>query len=110
MAGNVPRRLYGPANAASGDATILTLDEGHRYMLTSIKWVNNTTGKITVKAGLNGTADDNLILPATPVPAKGRINERLDDIMDTTDDTMQINASASGTTVTVYGIDIYPHL
>lgn len=109
---DVPQRLYGPANAASGDSTLLTLKEGHKYLIDRVKIVNNSTGKIAVKVGIGGLADPNLIFPAVSIPAKGMVDQKCDDVMDDdqTPDTLQFNATATGTTVTVFGRDNYPRL
>lgn len=109
---DVPKRLYGPANAASGDSTILTLPEGRTYLIDRVKIVNNSSSKITMKVGIGGVTDALLIFPAVGIPAKGIVDQKCDDIMDDdqTPDTMQINASASGATITVFGRDRYPHL
>lgn len=109
---DVKQRLYGPANMASGDSTLLSLTEGHKFLIDRVKIVNNSSGKITVKVGIGGTADANLIFPAVGIPTKGIVDQPCNDIMDDdqTPDTLQVNASGSGATITVFGRDRYPHL
>ena len=106
---DVLSRLAGPVNAASGDTTIYTPLERHQGWLRSVKVVNNTTAKITIKVGINATSDDSLIFPAIPVPAKGMVNQETFDVLEDSD-SLIVNASATGTTVTVMGFDRYPHL
>lgn len=103
---------YGPAAAASGDSTLLSLDYRHYYNIKRVKIVNNTTATITAKMGINGTADANLLFPAVAIPKKQMIDQKCDDNMTDYDtpDTLQINASAAGLSVTVFYDDYMPHL
>jgi len=106
---DVLSRLAGPINAASGDNTIFTPNEGHQGWVRSIKVVNNTAAKVTIKVGINSSSDSSLIIPAVGVPARGMIERQTFDILED-DDSLIVNASATGTTVTINGFDRYPHL
>ncbi len=106
---DVLSRLAGPANAASGDNTVFTPDPGHQGWLQQIKIVNNTAAKITVKVGINASSDASLIMPAIGVPARGMVSQATFDVLNDTD-SLIVNASATGSTVTIMGYDRYPHL
>ena len=106
---DVLSRLAGPVNAALGDNTVFTPKERHQGWIRAVKIVNNTTAKITIKVGINATTDDSLIFPAIPVPAKGMVNQETFDVLEDSD-SLLVNASATGSTVTIMGYDRYPTL
>jgi hypothetical protein len=101
---NRAKRLAGPANIASGTSTIFTGTASHDYTVRSIRIVNNTSAPITVKLGIGGVTDALLILPAIVIPAFDLYHEECLFILTGTD-TLQANASASGLTITVCGLD-----
>ncbi len=101
---DVMSRLAGPANVGSGTSTAFTGTSAHVYSIRSIRYVNNTTGAITIKVGIGGVADANLIVPAITVGAGDAYHDESLFILAGTD-TLQINASATGGTLTVCGLD-----
>lgn len=105
----VPKRLAGPVNAASGDNTLLTVDPGHTYEVTRVKIVNNTTAKVTVKIGINDTTDASLVMVPVGVPRQGQVDLPTYEVLNQ-NDLLVANATATGTTVTVYGNDRYPRV
>lgn len=100
-------RLTDPIAAASGDNTLLTVDEGQRWVITKIKAVNNGTTKVTIKVGLNSSADSALLIPDSKIPSKGMLNLPSDDILEDGENLIA-NCSATGLTLTVYGTKQYP--
>lgn len=98
-------RLAGPANAASGTSTAFTGTTAHTYVIRSIFFANNTSGPITIKIGIGGVADSNLILAETVVQSKDTFVMTPDMLVLSGTETLQINASASGGTITVNGVD-----
>jgi hypothetical protein len=97
-------RIVGPVNIANGDSTVFTGTAAHRYTLKHIRLVNTTGASITVKLGIGGIAAANLILPATPIDAGGFAEfDGLLILVGT--ETLQANASATGVTITVAGLD-----
>lgn len=109
MTTDVLSRLAGPINAASGDNTVFTPDEGHKGWVLRIVVANNTAAKVTIKIGINSSADANLIFPAIGVPARGTLDRETFHILSDAD-SLIVNASATGATVTVSGYDRYPTL
>lgn len=97
----------GPTNISSGTATYLTVTSSHVYTIYGLEIVNNTGAAITVKIGVGGVADANLVMPPVAIPAGGwlEFDGRL--TLDSTD-TLQINASASGTTLSGSYLDQGP--
>lgn len=97
-------RIVGPVNVASGTSTLFTGTAAHTYSIKSIRIVNNTAAAITIKLGIGGVADANLILPPEPIDAGGFAE--WDGLLTMTGtETLQANASASGMTITVSGLD-----
>ncbi len=101
---NTLARPAGPANAASGTSTVLTVTSSHTYTIRNIRYVNNTAAAITVKFGIGGVTDALLIIPAISIPAGGMLNHDCFIVM-TTGETLQINTTATGGTVTVSALD-----
>ncbi len=97
-------RLAGPANVANGTATAFTGTAAHTYSIRSIRIVNNTTGSVTVKVGIGGVTDALLIVPAIAIqPGDAYHDDGLFILSGT--ETLQTNASATGCTMTVSGLD-----
>lgn len=101
---DILKRLFGPVNIANGTSTLFTGTGGHVYTIKNITLVNNGTVSITVKLGIGGVADANLILPATPLgPGESGQFDGL--LVMTGAETFQANATATGLTITVSGLD-----
>lgn len=98
-------RIVGPVNIASGTSTLFTGTVNHRYTIKKIKIVNPTAGAVTVKLGIGGVADANLIMPAVAIDAGGWAEgDGLELVLEGAE-TLQANASATGTTITATGLD-----
>lgn len=104
MASDILSRLAGPANVASGTSTIYTGTALHTYSIRSIRIVNNGTAVITIKLGIGGVTDAVLILQAIAIQPGGYYHDDGLFILSGTE-TLQANASASGLTITVCGLD-----
>lgn len=101
---NAPSRLAGPANAANGTSTIFTGTASHIYTIRGIRIVNTTAASITAKIGIGGVTDALLIVPATPIaPGAAWDDDGLFILSGA--ETLQINTTATGLTVTVCGLD-----
>jgi len=100
-------RLVGPSNVGSGTSTLFTGTSGHTYTLRSIRIVNNTNSAITIKLGIGGVTDADLITPEISVPGKSAYHDEGMFVLSGTN-TLQANASASGLTATVCGLDQLP--
>jgi len=98
------KKLAGPANAATATSSIFTGTSGHYYAIKNLRYVNNTAAAITVKFGIGGTADANLLIPSTSVPAGGMLNHDCYVVLEQTE-VLHINVSATGGTYTVSGVD-----
>ena len=97
-------RLAGPANIASGTSTVFTGTAAHIYTIRSILVVNDSASSVTLKLGINGVTDPDLILPSTAIG----VGERLEFdglVVLTGTNTLQADASATGLTITVSGLD-----
>lgn len=102
--GYVATRLAGPANVASGTATVFTGIAAHIYTIRSIRIVNNSAAPITVKLGIGGVTDALLIMPATIIqPGETYTDDAMVVLSGT--ETLQANASGSGLTITLTGVD-----
>lgn len=97
-------RIVGPVNVALGTSTVFTGTAAHIYTIKHIRVVNGTGGSITLKLGIGGVADANLILPATAL-GLGESCEFDGLLVLAGAETLQANASATGLTVTVAGLD-----
>lgn len=102
---DVLSRIVGPANVASGTSTMFTGTTAHRYTIKNIRIVNNTAGAITVKIGIGGVADANLILAAVTLAAGDTFTDDTNMLVLAGTETLQVNATATGTTMTVSGLD-----
>ena len=105
----VPVRLVDPTAAASGDNTLYTPSEQHRALLQTVTMLNTAASKVTVKVGINSTANASLVFPSVGIPAGGMV-ERDTKRYLTDADSLLLNCSATGVTVTVDGIDFYPRV
>lgn len=98
-------RLAGPANVASGSSTIFTGTGGHVYTVRSIIFANNSAAPITLKIGVNGITDADLVLAATAVqPGDTLVFDPMMLVLSGAE-TIQANASVGGGTLTVNGVD-----
>mgnify|MGYP003329154190 FL=1 len=97
-------RIAGPANLASGTSTVFTGTAAHVYTIRSIRIVNNTAAAVTVKLGIGGVTDALLILPPTSIDAGGWAEFDGVIVLSGTE-TLQANTTATGTTITVAGLD-----
>lgn len=97
-------RIAGPANIASGTSTIFTGTTAHTYTIKHMRIVNPTAAAVVIKLGIGGVADANLFLPAATIDAGGFAEfDGLLVLLGT--ETLQANASATGCTITVAGLD-----
>ena len=97
-------RIVGPVNLANGTSTAFTGTTSHVYTMRNIRIVNNTAASVTVKVGIGGVTDALLILPPVAIPAGGFLNHDCFVVMSGTE-TLQANTTATGTTITVSGLD-----
>lgn len=97
-------RIVGPVNLASGTSTVFTGTTAHIYTIRSIRVVNNTAAAVTVKLGIGGVTDALLVLPPTAIDAGGWGEFDGVLVMSGTE-TLQANTTATGTTITVAGLD-----
>lgn len=104
-AANKLSRLAGPANIANGTATAFTGTASHIYTIKNIRIVNNTAGSITVKVGIGGVTDALLVIPAVTLAAGDFYAEDTNMIVMAGTETLQTNATATGATLTVSGLD-----
>lgn len=98
------KRLAGPTNIASGTSTLFTGTADHTYTIKMMRIVNPTAAAITVKLGIGGVTDGQLILPATSIDPGGW-GESDDFVILSGAETLQANASATGLTFTMFGLD-----
>lgn len=97
-------RLAGPANVANGTSTVFTGTAAHTYSIRSIRIVNDSAGAIVIKLGIGGVTDALLILPALSIgPGEAYHDDGLFVLSGT--ETLQANATATGLTITVSGLD-----
>lgn len=98
------KRIIGPANIASGTSTLFTGVAAHVYTIKHMTILNPTSAAITVKLGIGGVADANLILPTVTIDAGGLAEFDGLEILTGTE-TLQANASATGMTFSAHGLD-----
>lgn len=103
-ASNVLKKIVGPVNVASGTSTVFPGLANHIYTIKNITLVNNSAGAITYKLGIGGVADANLLLPAVTLQA-GEYSTFDGLLVLTGVETLQANATATGGTITVSGLD-----
>ena len=104
MAGDLLSRIVGPVNLANGSSTVFTGTASHVYTIKHIRLVNTTGAAITVTLGIGGVAAANQILPPTPIDAGG-FSEFDGLLVMSGTETLQANATATGCTITVAGLD-----
>jgi hypothetical protein len=98
-------RLAGPSAAASGTSTIFTGTAANVYTIKKIKVVNtDTVNSKTFQLFLNGSAAANAITPVFTIDP-GAMADGDDFIVMSGTETLQITTSATGLTVSVYGLD-----
>ena len=98
------KRLLGPVNIANGTSTLFTGVAAHVYTIKNITVVNNTAGAITLKLGIGGVTDALLILPAVIIGA-GESGQFDGLLVMTGAETLQANATATGLTISISGLD-----
>lgn len=98
-------RIFGPANVANGTSTVFTGTANHVYSFRDgIRIVNDSTAAISIKLGIGGVADADLIMPSITIPdGAGYLVEGL--IVLTGAQTLQAATSASGLTISGHGLD-----
>lgn len=102
---NILTRLAGPTAAASGTSTLITVPSGHLYTIKKIKIVNtDAVNSKTFQLFINGSAAGNAITPVFTIDAGGFAESDEFEILAATD-TLQITTSATGLTVSVFGLD-----
>lgn len=97
-------RLAGPISVGSGTTTVFTGTAAHTYTIRNWRIVNNTGGAVTARVGIGGVTDTCLIFPAMSIPAASILEDDGMVVMSGTE-TLQVSMSASGTTITVSGLD-----
>lgn len=102
---DVLSRIVGPVAVASGTSTLFTGTAAHRYSIKSIRIINTDTANAkTISLGIGGVAAANLILPTVTIDAGGWAE--WDGLISLNGvETLQANASATGLTITVSGLD-----
>lgn len=102
---NALLRLAGPTAAASGTSTLITVPASHVYTVKKIKVVNtDAVNSKTFQLFINGSAAANAETPVFTVDAGGYAESDEFLILAATD-TLQITTSATGLTVSVFGLD-----
>lgn len=102
---NVLSRLVGPSAAASGTSTIFTGVANHVYTIKKVKIVNtDAVNTKTFQLFIGGSAAANAITPVYTIDAGGYA-ESDEFLVLTGAETLQITTSATGLTVSVYGLD-----
>jgi hypothetical protein len=97
-------RILGPSNIGNGTTTLFTGTAAHTYTIKHIIVVNNTAGSITLRLGIGGVADSNLILKPTAIAA-GEHTEFTGLLVMAGTETLQAIATATGMTITISGLD-----
>jgi len=111
--GDVVKRLSGPSAMAAGDNTLLSTPLGHTVIVERLHIVNSTSAtKLSAKVGVGSSADASLVTPLISVPGRQMIDQTTYVVLHAPDggvaDSLVLNASDVGLTVTVYGVDQYP--
>jgi hypothetical protein len=94
----------GPSAINGSAQTFLTVTSLHSFGVKSIRIVNNTASPVTVKVGIGGVADANLIIPVITI-SPGAFYQ--DDSFFTllTTETLQYTTSGAGLEMTVSYLD-----
>jgi hypothetical protein len=99
------KRIVGPSAVASGTSTLFTGTAGHTYSIKHIRIINTDSANAkTIVLGIGGVAAANQILPTVTIEAGGWAEWDGLLTMEGTE-TLQANASATGLTITVSGLD-----
>lgn len=102
------KRIFGPANIASGTSTVFAGTAAHTYTFKHISVVNDSGAAITVKMGIQAVAgalaDSDLFLPLTTIEAGGMANFDGMMVMSGTE-VIRAETSASGLTISGHGLD-----
>jgi hypothetical protein len=98
-------RIAGPAAVAAGTSTLFTGTGAHVYTIKKIRIVNtDAVNAKTFQLFINGSAAGNAITPVFTIDAGG-MAESDDFIILTGVETLQIIASATLLTATIFGLD-----
>ena len=98
------KRIVGPVAVASGTSTIFTGTAAHVYTIKHMVVANPSGAAVSVKLGVGGVADANLILPSVSIDAGGY--SEFDGLLVLSGaETLQAVASAAGLTITASGLD-----
>lgn len=104
MADTYKRIYQGQLSTSSG--VVYTVPSGTQAIIKSIRIANTSASSTTVKLWNGGSADSNVILPATSIDAGG-FGEFDGTLTMTAADTLVAQAGAnSSITMTVYGLEI----
>lgn len=101
------KRIFGPANAASGTSTVFTGTAAHVYSIKHMEIVNPTAAAITIKMGISSDtalADAELILPTVTIDAGGFAEFDGLEVLTGTEQLVAVT-SATGLTITGHGLD-----
>lgn len=99
------KRIAGPAAVASGTSTVFTGTALHTYTIKRVKIANTDTANAkTFQLFIGGSAAANAITPVFTIDAGG-MAESDDFIVLSGAETLQITASGTGLTISVYGLD-----
>ena len=96
--------LSGPAAVASGTSTLFTVPALHTYTIVTILILNRNASARTVKLGVDGVADGNLITPPVAL-AQNEQGVGSFKLSLAAGKTLQVNTDGTGVTVTVSGLD-----
>lgn len=97
-------RIAGPEAVASGASTLFTGIAAHTYTIRHMTLTNNTGSPVTVKLGIGGVADANLILPSSVIEAGGMAEFSGILVLSGTE-TLHASTSGTGLTFTMSGLD-----
>ncbi len=97
-------RLAGPVALTSGTQTVFTGTAAHVYTSLDLRIVNPTAGDITVSVGVNGLADENLIIADVTLSEDDMLDDNSRHVLAGTD-TLEVQCSADGLTLTWSGVD-----
>lgn len=103
MADNLKRFYKG--QPGTSDTTLYTVPSAKRATIKHIRIVNPTGSAATIKLGINGVADADLILPTTSIDAGGSAECDSIYVLDATDTLRAIAGTATAINVTVHGLE-----
>lgn len=99
------KKLY-QGQPGTSATTLYTVPAATQAIVKHIRIVNNDTSARTIKLWHDGTADANVILPATPVRAGGWAEFDGTITLEASDSFSGQASVASTVTVTIYGLEI----